>query len=247
MRAYFYYIVGFVLFFSCGKDSSESTNDNGTGGSMARFVLVDNFLYIVDYTKLSTYDVSNPGSPVFVNKQDVGFGIETLYPFEEYLLIGSTTGMYIYDIGSNGVPQIISNYEHFESCDPVVAQGNYAYVTLRSTRSCGSFGEYNRLEVIDISNVNSPNQVYVYDMAEPKGLAVEGNYLFVCSADLGVIVFDITDPSQPAPFDTLAGFTANDVIAKDNTLMVVCDDGLRQFDYTDINNITDLSFYSVPF
>lgn len=248
MKKLLVYILGLVLVFSCSKDAGESTTDNGTGGSMARFVLVGDYLYVVDYANLSTYNVSNPGTPVFVNKQNVGFGIETLFPFEGYLLVGSTTGMYIYNIGANGIPTQQSTYEHFESCDPVVAQGDYAYVTLRSTRSCGALGTVNLLEVIDISNVNNPYKVNEFWMEEPKGLAVDGNFLFVCSGDLGVILFDISQGgSNPIPFDTLNGFTANDVIAQNNHLLVVCNDGLRQFDYSDVTNITDLSFYSVPF
>lgn len=241
------YIFALAIMFSCGKDAAENATDNGTGGSMARFVLVDNFLYVVDYSQISTYNVSNPATPLFVNKQDIGFGIETIFPYESYLLIGSTTGMYIYTISSNGVPVRQSMLEHFESCDPVVAQGNYAYVTLRSSRNCGAIVTDNRLEVVDISNINYPNPISATDMAEPKGLAVDGNYLFVCSGNIGVVLFELSNPAFPNPIDTIGSFTANDVIAHNNHLLVVCNDGLRQFDYSDINNITDLSFYSVPF
>lgn len=44
---------------------------------------------------------------------------------------------------------------HVQSCDPVVVQGDLAYVTLRG--EC--FGESNRLEVINVSNPNTPELV----------------------------------------------------------------------------------------
>lgn len=246
--SYIIFFIAALFFVSCSKDASETSgNENGQGGSLARFVLVDNSLYVIDKSTLSTYDVSNNASPVLVNKQEVNFGIETLYPFGDYLLIGSTTGMYIYSIESNGVPSFVSSYEHFESCDPVVAQGDYAYVTLRSTRRCGAISSYdNRLEVINISNVESPFLENQISLDEPKGLAVDGNYLFVCTSNTGIAVFDVSVPYSPNPIDQIEGFEANDVIAVDNNrLVVVCADGLRQFDYSDINNIQEISFIDV--
>lgn len=243
-------ILVFVVFISCGKDNSDidTGNTNGTGGSMARFVLVDNYLYVVDHTTLATYDVNNAASPVLKDKQDVGFGIETLYPFENYLLIGSTTGMFIYQKNANGVPIYVSNYEHIETCDPVVAQGDYAYVTLRSNRTCGgNIAENNRLEIINIQNPTSPYMVNQINMNNPKGLAVDNNLLFICVDNTGINIYDISNPTQPNLISNIPGFTANDVIATNNHLLVVCTDGLRQFDYTDINSITNLSYFAVNF
>lgn len=240
----------FVVFISCSKDNSDvgETNANGTGGSLARFVLVDNFLYVVDNSSLATYDVSNETSPVLKNTQEMGFGIETLYPFEGYLLIGSTTGMFIYETDVNGIPFQLSNYEHIETCDPVVASGDYAYVTLRSNRTCGgNLAENNRLEIINIQNPTSPNMVNSIPMNNPKGLAVDNNLLFICIDNTGVDVYDISQPTQPVLVANIPGFTANDVIARNNHLLVVCPDGLRQFDYTDVNNITNLSYFAINF
>ena len=249
MKTQFIYavLVLFVL-FSCSKDDSASTNDsaNGTGGSTARFVLVDDFLYVIDDQKLSTYNVSVAETPSHINTQEIGFGIETIFPFEEYLLIGSTSSMFIYEIGVNGVPTFISNYEHVETCDPVVAQGDFAYVTLSSTRVCGgNFSENNRLEIYDIQNVQYPNLINVFSLNAPTGLAVDGDYLFVCTANEGLVVLNVNDPYNVFTINTIEGFTARDVIAKNNLLLVVCPDGLRQFDYTDIQNINELSYLQI--
>ncbi|MGB1247712.1 MAG: hypothetical protein ACPG4Z_02415 [Chitinophagales bacterium] len=244
-----YSILFFWMMISCSKDGNNdigNLSENGTGGSTARFVLVDNFLYVIDNTKLRTYNVSDDANPILVNTDDVGFGIETLYPFEDYLLIGSTTGMFIYEIQGNGVPSYISEYQHIETCDPVVASGDYAYVTLRSTRSCGgNFSENNQLQVINIQNPQSPNLVYQTWVDNPKGLAVDDNFLFVCVAEEGIFIYDITDGAYPVYYGAIDGFTANDVIAQNNRLLVVCPDGLRQFEYSNINNISTISYFAV--
>jgi len=239
--------VSLLFLFSCAKDDS-APNQNGTGGSLARFVLVGEFLYVIDANSLATYNVSNPAQPVLVQSQVVNFGIETLYPYEEYLLIGSTQGMYIYERGADGVPVFISNFEHFEACDPVVTDGNFAYVTLRNTNTCGNFlWGVNRMEVVNIQNPRQPYLVRTIDMPEPKGLALDENLLFVCAGNTGILVFDKTDAANPIQINTIPGFIANDVIARNNVLLAVCPDGLRQFDYSNIDSILQISYYPVNF
>lgn len=244
----FYATVFSLLFlFSCSKDDS-SPSENGTGGSLARFVLVDEFLYVIDANSLATYNVSNEAQPEFVSSQTVGFGIETLYPYEEYLLIGSTSGMYIYERGADGVPIFLSNFEHFEACDPVVTDGDFAYVTLRNTSRCGNFvWGVNRMEVVNIQNPRQPFLVRTIDMPEPKGLALYNELLFVCVGAEGIFVFDKSDAANPVLINTIPGFIANDVIARNNSLLVVCPDGLRQFDFSEIDSIFQISYYPVNF
>lgn len=233
----------FGLFISCSKDASNTTQ-NGTSGSLARMIVLDNHMYVIDNVELTTFDISNPSTPIQTDKTEVEFGIETLFPFANYLFIGSNEGLFIYDISNPAkpVPASESKVEHFTSCDPVVANANYAYVTLNTLRTnCGSW-EVNRMEIVDIQNIQYPNVVNTYEMNGPKGLGIDANHLFVCEEYIGVIVFDLLDPVNPVPIDTLTGFVANDLIPDNGNLMVICEDGLRQFDYSDINNISLISF-----
>ena len=233
-----------LLIVSCSaEDASFNANDSGQGGSLARFAIVNDFLYIVDNKDIATYSVLNPETPVFIQEEEIDYGIETIYPFNDYVFIGSQTGMYVYDIATNGVPQFVSEFEHVETCDPVVANTDYAYVTLRSGRSCGGFVEVNRMEIINIQDINNPYLEGTIDMQNPKGLGIDYNQdvLFVCDGTLGVLVYDINIPHSPVYTTTISGFEANDVIVNNGTLIVVGPEGVRQFDYSDINNITELS------
>src|ERR1043165_6801720 len=78
---------------SCTKESvGKSFNSNtGKGGSLARFTIVGNYLYTVDKTQLRVFDVADPASAVFKSSTDVGFEIETIFPFRDKLFIGSTS------------------------------------------------------------------------------------------------------------------------------------------------------------
>ena len=65
----------------------------GTGGSLARFTIVQNYLYAVIMLPLLRL-ISQPLQMVLENQQNVGFGIET-FPFDNTLFIGSNTGVHL--------------------------------------------------------------------------------------------------------------------------------------------------------
>src|SRR5690606_21363599 len=84
------------------------------------------------------------------NTVSIGFDVETIFPYGEKLFIGSASAMYIYDISDPKNPARQGTVSHIRACDPVVADGNYAYVTLRNNNSgCG--GSQNILNIYDIS------------------------------------------------------------------------------------------------
>ncbi len=89
MKQLFYFLVLSLIVISCSDDSSVSTNGDvggdGTGGSLARFVLVNDYLYTVDNNALKVFDVSNIVNPVLVNDVHLGFDIETIFSYEDYL------------------------------------------------------------------------------------------------------------------------------------------------------------------
>jgi hypothetical protein len=239
------YFIIVVLVFStgCTKDSSVSSGtdnnggtDIGTGGSLARFTITNDHLFTVDNEKLKSYNLADPTQPKFVAESNVGFGIETIFAGKDNILfLGSTTGMYIYDVTEPMYPGRISNYQHIYSCDPVVANDKFAFVTLSSTSRCGR--NTNELQVVDISNLELPFMVRSYKMDNPKGLGISNNNLFVC--DDGLKVYDATNVGSLKLLHKF-GIPAIDIIPMDTLLMVIADDGLHQYKYKD-GNVTLLS------
>lgn len=220
-----------ALATACDTSFTDSgvtrTDSSGKGGSLARFAIIHNNLYAVTRENLKLFNLSNPSQPDFTDSIYLGVGIETIFPYGENLFIGTQTGMQIYDISTPSVPIKLSTYQHIYSCDPVVADDNYAYVTLNSNNDwCGR--TVNRLDIIDISNLSSPYRVAGYAMEGPEGLGVEGNLLFVC--DNGLKVYDVTDKSN---LKLLQHFDikATDVIPIGDRLLVIGDDGLYQYQY----------------
>ena len=224
---------------SFDKASSPTPGTTGTGGSLARFTVSGNRLYVVDQSNLRSFDISQAANPQQSTTVPIGVGIETVFPYGNSLFIGAADAMYIFDISNPAQPRQLARYGHFVGCDPVVVQGNYAYVTLRTT-GCRPTGN-NVLDVIDISNLSSPRVVQSYNMTSPYGLGIRGNSLFVCEGTAGMRVFDATDPVKPVQKSFLNTIKTYDLIPLQQSLLVVGEDGLLQYDYS---NLADLKLLS---
>lgn len=230
-----------MSFFAESKNSGGST---GTGGSMARFTIAGNYLYAINTNAMRVMDISTPASPQAGTLVPMQGGIETVYPYQSKLFIGSMSGMLIYDIQNGAAPAYLGGYSHITRCDPVVVSGDYAYVTLRSNPGggCGT-GNSNQLDVVDISNPRAPQLKKVFPMQNPYGLGIDRQTLFLCEGDYGLKVFDARDPlavgnKQVAHFKDINMF---DLIPLGNTLLAIGSDGLYQYDYADPKNIRFLS------
>lgn len=140
---------------SLQANMAKASQSYGTGGSMARFTLMDGHLFAVDQNTLRVFDVESPAEPKFLKPIDLGWGIETIFPFDQKLFIGSNRGLHIYDASNPAAPKRMAIYEHVLSCDPVVVNEDYAFVTLRSGNFC--VNGVNELHVLDIGILTSPN------------------------------------------------------------------------------------------
>jgi hypothetical protein len=231
-----------VLFLSSADGAQIKANSSspvGIGGSMARFAVVNNYLYTVGDAELSAFNITNAAGPALVKKNQLEWGIETIYPFKNRLFIGSNSGMFIYDISNPSSPVQLGQFSHVRSCDPVIADDNTAYVTLRSGNVCRGFT--NQMEVLDINNPLAPLLIKTYPMTNPHGLSKDGNLLFVCDGVDGLKIYDAASAGNILLKKTIAMSETYDVIAFNKTAIVVAKDGLYQYDYTDAGNIKLLS------
>ena len=226
-----------VMFASTANSYSSS----GQGGSMARFTLLNDHLYTVGINDLSLFNVQAAANPTFVKSIRLDWGVETIFPYEQKLFIGTNTGMHIFNAADPANLVKLSTYAHVFACDPVVVQGKYAYVTLRAGTGCRQ--ATNQLEVLDIEDPTKPKQVAVFPMQNPHGLSVSGNNLFLCEGDFGLKSFNITDKNSIGKnlLQHLKSIKSYDVIAGPKSLIVTGDDGVYQFNYQNTAKLTQLS------
>ena len=220
-----------------GGGGTAAGSEYGVGGSMARFLTYDKYLYMLqsDY-QLKVVDITGDSVEVKYEKY-VGWGLETMFIYDNYMYLGATDGMYILSLQDPDHPFTTAVYRHITSCDPVVVSGNRAYVTLRSGNRCG--GTADLLEVIDVSDKYNPELMASYGMDEPYGLGISGSTLFVCQGENGLVVYDVSNPFT-IDHNQLAEFTdirATDVIPVNNLLFMIGDDGFYIYDHSDINDI----------
>ncbi len=182
------------------------------------------------------------GNYIFLNEIDKGVhiidnrGIETIYPFKNNLFIGSQSAMFVFNTANPAQPVQLTQYAHMTFCDPVIADDNFAYVTLRTETIC--HGAENELDILNIQNLQTPWLVKSYRLTNPHGLAKSGNTLLVCDGAAGLKVFDVEDVNNLRLLQTVEGIDAHDVIAQNNNAIVVAKDGLYQYDYTNRSNVT---------
>jgi hypothetical protein len=216
--------------------SKNSGSPVGKGGSMARFAIVNNYLYTVDDNNLNVFNITNSNEPSFSNKLMVDYHVETIYPFEDKLFIGSNNGMFIYNIESSPANPVKSGeFTHSRSCDPVIADGQYAFVTLHSGTTCLGFN--NELDVVKLNNLIDASLIKVYNLTSPQGLSKDGNLLFICDGSDGLKIYDASDVSDLQLIKQFSNIETYDVIAYNHIALVVAKDALYQYDYSDVNNI----------
>jgi len=243
-------LLSFLLGCDGGGDAGSAGGGGGGGsvggaatvgqsGSMSRFSLNGDKLYAITQGQNSwrsetvqLFDITDLANPTPWSQLNTQIGIETLFSVGNRLYIGANNGMHIYDITDPSFPVLKGSYSHATACDPVVVQGIYAFVTLRSNGSGRCGGNLNQLDVVDVADATAPTLARSYPMQFPKGLAIDGNQLFVCDDIAGLKVLDVSDPLNISTVEVRAEIDCYDLIADNGILIVSSAAGIAQYDYS---------------
>jgi hypothetical protein len=238
------YVPG-VVYPAAYEAFNSSGNKSGTGvaGSNAVMVMSGDYLYgIPEEHTLGIVDVRDSSKPQQALSFMAGYDLETIFLLQDKLLLGSKEGVYVYSITNPVSPTKLGEFTHGTACDPVIANSKYAYVTLHSGSYCG--GAANELDILDATDLTNATQIKSYPMTSPSGLGVDGTTLFVCDAS-EVKIYNVSDPTNIQLLSSLKVEDANDVIVGDHLLLVVANDGLHEFDYTDAAHPVKLGVFSI--
>jgi hypothetical protein len=229
-----------------GTSAPAAGSTFGVGGSMARFGLYDNYLYTVDNSTVYMFDVKDAANPMNIGKQNVGWDIETMFIYDGHMFFGTRSGMQIFSLKVPTVLNYVGSFWHVTSCDPVVISEGYAYITLRGGNVCGS--NVNRLDVVKLSaDYKTSTLEASYPMSGPYGLGIDNKTLFICDGDAGLKVYDVTDKRKidDHQIARFPGIKTYDVIPFNNYLFMIGDDGFYQYDYSNLQNISQISYIPV--
>jgi hypothetical protein len=243
MKLQFFSLLLVLVVFGCEKaadTSSFKTGPSGQGGSLARFTVVNDYLYTVDKQNLKVFDISNPSQLVYKRTIPVGFEIETIFPFKDKLFVGSTSMVHIFSITDPANPEKLSEAISptvMRRCDPVVAKDTAAYATLRTNGECG--GVQSVLAVYDIRDVLHPVQKITIPVSEPYGLGYSGNTLYVCDRFQGIVIYDISKAYNPVFIKNISNLSQTnfiDVIPYNNILICWASNGMVLYDISNPQN-----------
>jgi len=200
--------------------------------------LIGDYLYAIpEEHSLGIVQVTDSTNPTLIYSNFAGYDLETIFPIQDKLLLGSKEGVFVYSISNATQPTQVGEFTHGTACDPVIANTSYAYVTLRSGTSCG--GAANELDVLNASDITNTALINTYPMTSPTGLCLDGSLLFVCDAAV-VKVFDASNPDNLQLLSSVPVASPGDVIAGNHLMLVVAADGLYEFDYTDPSHVKAL-------
>jgi hypothetical protein len=219
-------------------NTAKGSQTTGANGSMSRFSLYKDYLYAVINYQMCIFDLSSP-MPTKINDNFYVGNVETIFSYKDNMFLGMPTGMAIYSVENPVKPSYCSTVWHIYGCDPVVVDNDLAYVTIHSGNFCGQ--DANELFIMDVSDVYHPRNIVSYAMKNPKGLGIDNGALFLCDDGLKVFKLDNPQTLMANQLTHQKGMDGYDVIPYDNVLMMIADNGLYQYDYSDINQIRQLS------
>jgi hypothetical protein len=228
---YLYYDYMNQLIPQANVPSSFAGNDTEVKGTLNKIAVHQNHVYVIGHDRIFTFQDS-PTSMNAIGEVMVGRDLETIYPQNNNLFIGTRFSMIVMSISNPTMPAYISEYQHPTSCDPVYPNGNVAYLTLRTGDFSGCSGDENTLTVLDISTVSNPVEIDQITMQSPYGMTLIDNKLFVGEGENGLVIFDATNPSALVQLSSNPSIKAYDIIKHPTLTDVVLttgNNGLEQY------------------
>lgn len=213
----------------CAASSDSPTSGSSTSGSTAAMLTHNNTLFTLHHGHLKIFDLTDPATPTLA-KSMAATSTETLFIEGEYLFIGGNSGVQILDISTPTNPVDVSFYAHVRGCDPVIVEDDIGYVTLRTRPGC--FGDANRLEIVDFSDIYTPKEIARYPMTYPYGLAKLDNHLAICEDYAGLVLLSITWAEGVPTIKEASRYSqieCFDLIYTGDNLITTAHDGIYQF------------------
>lgn len=210
--------------------ASFAGNSSQAIGSVNRIAYAKDHLYVISRVNLSTFE--DHGNFALLSSNPIGNDMETIYPDNDKLFIGSRTSMMVMDIADPATPSFVSSFQHINSCDPVYPNGDVAYLTLRTGDFSDCPGDVNALYTLDLTNIQQPQQIQEIEMESPYGMSLIGEKLYVGEGVNGLKVFNASNKRQLVLENWDKSVEAYDIIqhpTRTDLVLIASTNGLAQY------------------
>ena len=171
--------------------------------------VLDGIQFIMSYTDLVLYDVSDPNHPSVSAYYPMPGTARDLAVSEDYVFyINKELGFYVID--RNDGYKTLSSYDPDVRVYRSVISGDVAYLTCEDS-----------LHIIDISN---PHAIRLASKSENGNVAVREDTCFVVSSAYGLRIMYVGDPENPQEIGSYPDSVGFVRIAVSDTLAYVLDD-----------------------
>jgi len=242
--------IGFWIFDVIDPDQPLALKHFATGDASSNMEIMDNFLFLCSLKAgLFVIDISDPESPKNIYNVSVSGSVHDIdvvdslaylsgYPF------GATTPpeLRIVDVSEPSRPKILAQVSVLSERPPggvhpttIAVSEDYAFVT----HDLG-------LSIIDVSEKHNPRFIkWIETKRVAFDVAVFGKFVCLANGELGLRIFDITDPENP---EEKAGFPgiAVGVIARNDTAFVATGDGFAIFKISGLGDLVRLGEVATP-
>ena len=211
--------------------ASFAGNSNSGIGSVNRVTFFNDHVYVISNSIINVF--SDEGTFEKANEVFMGNQMETIYPFQDKLFIGTRNSMEVLDVSDPANPQRVSSFWHATSCDPVYPTDEVAYVTLRTGDFSNCPGDINALIVLSIQEITNPTELQEIEMLSPYGITLIDNKLYVGEGANGLKIFDATNRENLTLETYDNSIQAYDVIAhptRPDLLLIAGPEGLGQYE-----------------
>lgn len=212
--------------------SSFAGNSAAQSGTVNRVNKSGDHIFVVSNNNLIVLN-DNAFSTQFVINENVKEDMETVFPYEDKLFVGTRTSMTVFSIASNPEnPQQVEEFDHATSCDPVLPHQDVAYVTLRTADFSDCPGSINALVVVDMDDISNTTPEQEITMTSPYGMTIINDQLYVGEGTSGLKIFDVNNTKNPQLVKTITDVEAYDIIADptdSEIIFIAGPNGLTQF------------------
>lgn len=182
---------GLLILNISDPDNPEYINCYYTDKLVFNIFVKDTLAFVSSFSMwnptLSIINLSDLNNPVLVHSFEVNAGQSySIFATDDYLFIGTDSGLYIYDISNLQDPVQIA---HLPDTDPrdMVVKDDYIYMVANSKY----FG------ILDISNITDPELLcWIGNYSTSRNaIDLKGDYAYIAGKTFDI--FDISNPSNP--------------------------------------------------
>lgn len=145
------------------------------------------YLYYLEYPNgIKVFNISNPQNPTIVGFVNIGFNFYSAYVSGNYLFACSSPAFVIYNISNPSNLTYVSSYQ--SACHYAIVSNNLAYI----------LDQIGNLDILDISNINSPSLIASLGIPNALSMVKSNNYLYVMTTSSGIKVVDVSNSNSPS-------------------------------------------------